>query len=472
MIDTPFIHLIKSRYGYYFFDVNINKIVNISEDTYEYLRNMINNREYRHLYTPSVKCEYEKLKASGYLKNKRPTNIEMHDLHNIDYYLNYRLQKLTLQITQACNFRCSYCHYTYGDDINYHSHKSNNMNWETAKKAIDFFAKRTRDTAVINIGFYGGEPLLEYKLFEKCIAYCNNVFEGKILTYSLTTNAALLTPDITKYLIDNNTSILVSLDGPKEIHDKNRKFAYDGSGSFDIVYENLDKIKIELPEYFTKIRFNSVIDPANDCSKINNFFACDLFGDRDVTTPIVNPTQNKTIYYSPEFIKNYKNDMLSAFLCKINVFDKSALSKIAINYYGLLIGTEKALSTLHEIPDKLGHSGPCKPGVFRLFVSINGDFYPCEKLNDSSNVMKIGSLEGGFDIENIKKIYNVTEITKEKCENCWNIIHCKICAPKLDDGNELSKNLAIKECKNSCYDTEVEFKSFIALLESEAMIYK
>ena len=111
---------------------------------------------------------------------------------------------------------------------------------------------------------------MEYELVKRCIEYCQTVFEGKILAFAITTNAFLLTPEKAKFLIDNNTAILVSLDGPQEIHNKNRKNAGDGSGTFESVMNNLKKIEEELPEYYKKITYNSVVDPANDCGKVNN----------------------------------------------------------------------------------------------------------------------------------------------------------------------------------------------------------
>ena len=166
-------------------------------------------------------------------------------------------------------------------------------------------------------------------------------------------------------LIDNNTAILVSLDGPKEIHNKNRKYAGDGSGTFDTVYKNLEKIRQQLPEYYEKITYNSVVDPANDCSKINNFFNCDMFRDRMVKTAALQPTVGKRAYYSEEYMSSSKKNQLFALLAKAGVLDISDIPTIAKNYLERINQFEKQMGTFSELPKVMGHSGPCKPGIFK-----------------------------------------------------------------------------------------------------------
>lgn len=475
MNKTPFVKLFKSKYGYYFYDVNTNRIVKIKKESYFNLEKALrvskedsNSCEIDQIL--SADAELKQLINEGLLKCKYPEKIEMPESPKIPYFLKNKLHNLTLQVTQQCNFRCRYCHYTYGDDIQYHSHKSNSMSWETAKAAIDFFAKRTRDSLYVSIGFYGGEPLLEYELIKKCINYCNTVFEGKLFGFTITTNAYLLTPEKAKFLIDNNTDILVSLDGPKEIHNKNRKYAGDGSGTFDTVYRNLETIKQQLPQYIGKISYHSVIDPANDCSKVNNFFKCDMFENQEIRTSTLQPTIGKGAYTSNDYLKSMKKNRLLALLAKAGVFDKSKIPTIAKSYFEYLNQFEKQMTIYNELSSVMGHSGPCKPGIFKLFVTTNGDLYPCERLKDSSDVMKIGSVFSSIDVEKVNFIYNVGYVCSTRCAQCWNIRHCRICATKINDGNSLSAELCATQCKYDCLETEKMIKYLIAIREVEKKI--
>ena len=63
---------------------------------------------------------------------------------------------MTLQVTQNCNLRCSYCPYSGGYEQR--SHNNQRMSFDIAKKSMDFFIAHSEDQPEINLGFYGGEP--------------------------------------------------------------------------------------------------------------------------------------------------------------------------------------------------------------------------------------------------------------------------------------------------------------------------
>lgn len=104
------------------------------------------------------------------------------------------------------------------------------------------FIERSFESESLHLGFYGGEPLLEIELIKKCVDYIQKNVEGKRITFGITTNGTLLTGEVLQFLYDNDFSITISLDGPKEDHDACRKFA-NGKGSFDIVVKNISEAK-------------------------------------------------------------------------------------------------------------------------------------------------------------------------------------------------------------------------------------
>ena len=81
------------------------------------------------------------------------------------------------------------------------------------------------------IGFYGGEPLLEFELIKKCVKYARKELKGKQINFALTTNATLLNDEIINYFIEHSFIVTVSIDGPKEMHDDERRFAKNNKGS-------------------------------------------------------------------------------------------------------------------------------------------------------------------------------------------------------------------------------------------------
>ena len=93
------------------------------------------------------------------------------------------------------------------------------MKWDVAKKAIDFlkraFPKMQKNR---HIGFYGGEPLLNFELIERAVEYAKKLF-GEDMSFAITTNATLVNDKIAEYFAKNNFNIIISLDGPQEMHD-------------------------------------------------------------------------------------------------------------------------------------------------------------------------------------------------------------------------------------------------------------
>lgn len=153
------------------------------------------------------------------------------------------------------------------------------MSLDTAKKSIDFLSNHSIDAKEIGIGFYGGEPLIEFELIKEIVAYAKEVFTGKPILFSMTTNGSLLNEEIIKFLKENGFNLMISLDGPKEVNDQNRIFP-DGSGTFDVVMNNIKLIAKLYPTYANELSISMVMDPRKDFDCFN-FIQFDL-GDIDI----------------------------------------------------------------------------------------------------------------------------------------------------------------------------------------------
>ena len=108
------------------------------------------------------------------------------------------MYSMTLNVTEDCNFRCSYCAYS-GSYNKQRIHKKKNMSFEIAKLSIDYFLTKISDLNKIKqiplvkaIGFYGGEPLLCYKLIKNCIEYVKKNYSHENVSFVITTNGTLL----------------------------------------------------------------------------------------------------------------------------------------------------------------------------------------------------------------------------------------------------------------------------------------
>ncbi len=248
----PFIQPFANLGKYYFYDVNRHKIVRISENCY----NSLTTVTYGNIGEPSV--EICTLRSQGFLSGNRPIEIRHPSDESVADLLQKRILKLCLQVTQQCNFRCRYCVYS-GSYVN-RRHSAKRMTWDIARKGIDFLLDRSRDTPFIDVSFYGGEPLLEFELIQRCVAYVESQAKGKRVSYHITTNGSLLTKDVVEFLSSLPLNLTVSLDGPKEVHDRNRRLS-GNEGSFDLVYANIQMIKHDFPDFLSRVSFSVVIDP-------------------------------------------------------------------------------------------------------------------------------------------------------------------------------------------------------------------
>ena len=55
------------------------------------------------------------------------------------------------------------------------------MTWEIAKKMLDYTALHSQEK--LSLGFYGGEPLIEFEMIRRIVEYCNNEYYGKKIRY-------------------------------------------------------------------------------------------------------------------------------------------------------------------------------------------------------------------------------------------------------------------------------------------------
>jgi uncharacterized protein len=441
--EQPFVHFFKTPGGYYIFDVNTNAIIKTNQSVYQFLQAGQKSCDDNDLIN-----SIEKLKARGFLSSKRVKEMTHPYDEMVEYHLANKLKMVILQVTQQCNLRCEYCAYS-GNYLN-RGHANLRMNFETAQKCIDFLIANSRDEDYVSVTFYGGEPLLEFELIKKCVQYTKEISEGKTIGFNFTTNGTLFTKEIIEFMEQHDVSIAISLDGPQEMHDRNRKFAVSGCGTFEKISKNLEFFKENFPEYFRKkVLFNTVLDRKSDFSCVNEFFASyDTIKDSliNVSNIAVNYAkfQNKG---SEEYNIKLKYELFKLYLNKVNRLDDQYVSKLVFNdYTKLKQSIFENRGRKKELPEKGHHGGPCIPGTSRLFVDVNGNFFPCERVSENSDMMRIGHIDSGFDIEKVRTLLNIGRITAESCTNCWAFRLCTLCAAAADDTKELSPEIKHSNC--------------------------
>jgi uncharacterized protein len=150
-------------------------------------------------------------------------------------------------IGPTCNLNCEYCFYLekqalFGPDEKYR------MSDDVLRAYIANYIS-SQPTPLVEFVWQGGEPTLLGIDFFKRVVELQKPFSGtKSITNSLQTNGTLLDDAWCRFLKKQNFMVGISLDGPKEVHDRYRRDR-KGQGTFDAVMRGLKLLQKHKVEY-------------------------------------------------------------------------------------------------------------------------------------------------------------------------------------------------------------------------------
>ncbi len=145
--------------------------------------------------------------------------------------------EVTATLTLECNLACPYC---YEDPFR----GCFVMSAETANLLVQRLSERMADGLDVTVDFYGGEALMRLDLLRGIAARLKDaaVLHGAAFAFNLFSNGVLLTRQVVEELLPLGlAAIRLTIDGPPDIHNKQRPFV-SGQGSFDIIMANLLEI--------------------------------------------------------------------------------------------------------------------------------------------------------------------------------------------------------------------------------------
>lgn len=141
--------------------------------------------------------------------------------------------------TLRCNSSCIYCQVKRHESNDH----SADMTKETAKNIVKCIFESP--SQYIKIEFQGGDPSTDFEMVKYIIeeAEWQNLFKKRDLSFVICTNLTLLDERMVKYLKKHNCMISSSLDGPKDLHDKNRPLQDKSLDHHEIWERNLGMIR-------------------------------------------------------------------------------------------------------------------------------------------------------------------------------------------------------------------------------------
>lgn len=311
------------------------------------------------------------------------------------------VKALCIHICHDCNFRCRYC---FADEGAYHSNREF-MSLETAKKAVDFLIENSGKRKVLEMDFFGGEPLMNLDVLKKTVYYAKEqgAKVGKKFLFTTTTNALLLNDETIEFFNEEMENVVLSLDGRKEVHDAIRK-SINGKGTFDLI---IDKIK-----KFISLRGNKSYYVRGTFTAKNLDFGKDVLfiADQGVDSismePVVTeiPDLQITNEHLPRIKEEYEN------LC--DAYLERLAGGQGFNFFHFNIDLEGGPCLSKRV-------SACGAGNEYFSVTPNGDLYPCHQFAGDKN-FRMGSVFDGIERPEIReKFKNSCVFTRKKCENCF-----------------------------------------------------
>ena len=268
--------------GLYVYDRQSNSILSVNKEEYKAF-----TRLEKRLTTRDDESLLARYKEQGFLQESLLKEIEHPATPSISFQLKKHVKQLTMQVTQSCNLRCSYCAYG-GNYDNQRTHSKKTMDLDMMRDCVDFLVEHSRGVDEAVIGFYGGEPFLEIDKIKDCVKYVRETYARKKISFTATTNGTIINDDIINFLAGYDFNLLISIDGPKHLHNMNR--VYDsGGGSYDDIMRNVEYIKLTSPNYFPKVSFATTVGTNTDFRCINNFFnATDILRENTTRYNVLN----------------------------------------------------------------------------------------------------------------------------------------------------------------------------------------
>jgi uncharacterized protein len=313
------------------------------------------------------------------------------------------LGTLVLEVAQACNLRCSYCYAGGGS----YGGKGRIMRPELARRAARFLVEASGARESITLVLFGGEPLLNFPAVQAALLEGEAAARerGKTLTVSLTTNGTRFTPDVLDFLRAHRVGISVSIDGPPEVHDANRRYpGKRGGGTYADVVAGL-----------TLLRAHGSRPPAarvtltpDQWERVPQVFDHVLgLGFLEVGIAPASPV-------SAQLLPTPAQDeaLFDGFSTLASRFAREAAHGRVLPFSNLL----DLLARLHVGRVK---DAPCGAGLGYLAMDAEGRFFICHRLAGVPRFC-VGDIDSGVDHAKIGECLSAQAAPrKDACGACW-----------------------------------------------------
>ena len=317
------------------------------------------------------------------------------------------IKALCLHVAHTCNLNCSYCFASQGK---YHGERAL-MPFEVSKRAIDFLIENSGTRRNLEVDFFGGEPLMNWDVVKKTVAYARSVEKahGKNFRFTLTTNGVLIDDEVIDYCNREMSNVVLSLDGRKEIHDATRT-DLAGHGSYDKIVPKFQKLVAARggKNYYMRGTFTH----RNPDFTKDVFHMADL-GFTELSMEPVVAVPDDPMALTPADIEVVKEqyEILATEMLRRKKEGRG------FTFYHYMIDLTAGPCIYKRI------SG-CGSGTEYMAVTPWGDLYPCHQFVGESNY-KLGDIRNGVTNEALREEFrSCNAYARPECADCWAKLYC------------------------------------------------
>lgn len=317
------------------------------------------------------------------------------------------IKALCLHVAHTCNLNCSYCFASQGK---YHG-KGGLMSFDVGKQALDFLVSHSGDRVNLEVDFFGGEPLLNWEVIKRLVAYARSLEtkRHKKFRFTLTTNGLLIDDEVIDFANREMNNVVLSLDGRKEIHDRLR-VDYAGNGSYDRIVPKFQKLVRARggKNYYIRGTFTHAnADFTNDIFHMANLGFTELSMEPVVCSPedpaALTPADIETVKRQYEILAQ---EML-----------KRQKAGQPITFYHYMLDLTGGPCIYKRL------SG-CGSGTEYMAVTPWGDLYPCHQFVGEEK-FKLGDVWNGVENTALREQFRSCNVySRPQCADCWAKLYC------------------------------------------------
>jgi len=320
-------------------------------------------------------------------------------------------------VTLRCEHSCPYCQVSRQSD----DKLAYDMSVETASNSVDL-ALRSPSRA-IKIEFQGGEPLLNFDIVKYIVIEANKRKQDKEVSFVIATNLALLTDEVLEFCKENNVQISTSLDGPQELHNKNRP--KPEGNSYQAAVSGIKRVKAILGKDNVSALMTTTFDSLSKPEEI-----IDEYLKQGLGGIFLRPLSPYGWAIKTKTYTKYNVDMWHEFYVK-GLEYVIELNRQGIKFKEYYTSTILTKVFTHNSPGYVDLMSPAGIGIAAVIYNYDGTVYPSD---EARMLAEMGD-----------KYFDIGNVNKNTYEEIW-------LNPKLLDAIEDSFAYSVPMCNECAFE--------------------